>query len=147
MENPKRNGWKDAVHNAKEWTGQHKTELIICGGFVIGVVAGILVYKRINIVEPILKSATPNASPVIAPVAKVITVTQTAQATTSSLDAIDPIKMVRTVCEHSRSGGIRNLPEGWKASLAKIAEAAEKGIALEEGQTIVNSCIVGNRCA
>jgi hypothetical protein len=139
--------WKNTAYKAKEWVIQHKTEIIICGGVAVCVVAGVLIYRKLNIVEPILNSVATKTSPVIIPAPKIVTVSQTAQVATTSLDIVDPSKTVRTVCEHSRSGGIRNLHEGWKASLAKIAEAAEKGIVLEEGQTLVNSCFVGTKCA
>lgn len=36
------------------------------------------------------------------------------------------------------SGGIRNLPEGWSPSAAKIEEAQSLGIILEPNQTIVD---------
>jgi hypothetical protein len=138
---------KHKFHQAKDWVIQHKTEIIICGGFALCVVAGVLVYKKINVAEPIFKSIATKNSSAIMPASKVVTVSQTAQLATPSLDIVDPINAVRTVCEHPRNGGVRNLPEGRKASLAKITEAIEKGIVLEEGQTLVNSCIVGSKCA
>lgn len=50
-------------------------------------------------------------------------------------------RAAHTVSEHTR-----NLPDGWHASAKKIAEAAELGIPLKEGQTIVDAyerCAVG----
>lgn len=42
---------------------------------------------------------------------------------------------------------IRHLPEGWKASPAKIAEALAKNIVLKDSETLVNACTVTLRTA
>lgn len=41
-----------------------------------------------------------------------------------------------------RSEFIRQLHEGWNASEKKLLEAAERGITLQLGETIVNPCMV-----
>lgn len=41
-----------------------------------------------------------------------------------------------------RSEFIRQLHEGWHASEEKLLEAAERGITLQPGETIVNPCMV-----
>lgn len=41
-----------------------------------------------------------------------------------------------------RSEFIRRLPEGWQASEEKIAEAVERGIPLQPGETLVKPCMV-----
>jgi hypothetical protein len=41
-----------------------------------------------------------------------------------------------------RSEFIRQLHEGWNASEKKLLEAAERGITLQPGETIVNPCMV-----
>lgn len=46
-----------------------------------------------------------------------------------------------------RNSFIRKLPEGWKASAAKIAEAQRLNIALKPGETLVDACIVAMRKA
>ncbi|NLD49035.1 MAG: hypothetical protein GX660_17900 [Clostridiaceae bacterium] len=51
------------------------------------------------------------------------------------------------VREILRRGYIRNLPAGQHASLAKIIEAAQKGVELRTGETFVNPCTVRIKCA
>ena len=46
-----------------------------------------------------------------------------------------------------RSEFIRHLHEGWRASEAKIKQAAELGINLLPGETFVNPCMVTRRVA
>ena len=56
--------------------------------------------------------------------------------TFSSENLLEPIE--RIVKEVNVPGYIRALPEGYHASPAKIAEAAERGIELTENQTLVD---------
>ena len=137
------------IRIAKDWAIQHKSEIILGVTVVTAVVIGVvawnnkeIIIKSIHKVKPALKPATPNTIPMATPIQIPSVVTQVPTVSPNPVT-----ETVRTVCEHSRSGGIRNLHEGWKASIAKIAEAAEKGILLEEGQTLVNSCTVNSKCA
>ena len=109
-----------ATHKAKEWATKHKTEIIVYGSVAVCVVAGVLIYKRLNIVKP---SAVSQAALIITP--------------TPEVDIIQPCATIREI---SRSEHIRSLHDRWHASLAKLAEAAEKGIELKEGETIVDAC-------
>lgn len=111
-----------ATHKVKEWATEHKKEIIICGGIAVSVVAGVLIYKRLNIVKPSVASKVVS---IITPTPKV-----------------DVIQSCETIREVSRCEHIRSLHDGWRASIDKIAEAAEKGIELKEGETIVNACTV-----
>lgn len=125
---------KHTTHRAKEWATQHKTAIIIYGGIAVCIGIGVWGYKRINIVEPVLKSAVPQSVSVMTPTLK-----------TSIVDSFrDESEIAREIfrCEH-----IRTLPAGWHTSHAKIVEAAEKGIELRAGETFVNSCAVRFKCA
>lgn len=125
---------KQTTHRAKEWATQHKTAIIICGGIAVCIGVGVWGYKRINIVEPVLKSAVPQTVPVMTPTLKA-----------SIVDSFS--KSSETVRDILRREHIRTLPAGWRASHTKIVEAAEKGIELKAGETFVDFCTVRIKCA
>lgn len=125
---------KHTTHRAKEWATQHKTAIIICGGIAVCIGIGVWGYKRINIVEPVLKSAVPQTAPVMTPTLKASIVDSFSESSETLRDIL-------------RREHIRTLPAGRCASHAKIVEAAEKGIELKAGETFVDFCTVRIKCA
>ena len=144
--------WKVKVHKTKEWVVQHKTEIIVGAATITIIVGGFVVwnnkatiFESIQKIKPSLKLTTPKTSPVIKSIPAATTARQTAQVATASSNSIG--ETARTVCEHQRSEFIRTLHNGWNTSPAKIAEAAERGVELQMGETLVKSCLVGSKCA
>lgn len=116
----------------KAWTREHKREIIITCGVVAVVAVGVTVFlivngKKVLVPNEIVKD-------VIAKVPKAPSLYEaadTAKATENTVMATFP-----------RSEYIRHLPAGYHASPAKLAQAAEMGIELKPGETIVNETIV-----
>lgn len=128
----------------KIWLKKHKkvvaaTAVILA---VTGTVVTILVCgKKIDIPidelgERILPEKKNSPVNTAIPLATQEAVTQPLQDEMISLkvDGIDKV--------FPRSEFIRRLHEGWNASEEKLAEAAERGITLQPGETIVNPCMV-----
>lgn len=133
------------------WIKKNKKTLIISAAViaVVGTVAVVLIGNEKNVL-PIkelaerLQSGSTNqaksaASTVINKSASVIE-------TESTLEAIE-VKGDESIKIIQRSEFIRKLHEGWKPSARKIAEATEKGIILNEGETLVDECTVRLKAA
>lgn len=118
----------------KAWAKKHRkgifitiSVLAIAGGVVILAING----KKVKV--PIAKLAEdilPKVSPELAKGAADIVV---------EVDGV-----MKTF---PRSEFIRTLHEGWQASATKVAQAAEMGISLNPGETIVNACMVSMKVA
>ena len=112
----------------KKWFKEHKKAVFVTVTIlsVVGTVAVILIDgKKVKIpLEDLEKCIVPEPSVDLLP----------NQTVRLDLDCVEKT--------FERRGGVRNLPEGWKASLAKLAEAEEKNIELKPGQTLVNSSTV-----
>lgn len=63
-------------------------------------------------------------------------------AATKAVEETVSVNIDGVVKTFPRSEFIRQLHEGWHASAEKIAQAAEMGIELKPGETIVNACTV-----
>ena len=115
----------------KAWARKHKKGIIITCSLVAVVGTAVVLIingKKVTIpveelVEDVL-AETPK-TPLLPPVTETAEVIENAVVTT-----------------FPRSEFIRQLPAGQHASLAKIAQAAEMGIELKPGETIVNETIV-----
>jgi len=123
---------KQKAEKAKQWVIEHKKEIIICGGVVICIGAGIIGFKYLKSIKSVVDVTT--ALPIQPPPLSV-----------SSADLI--AESCNAAREIARRDFIRVLPKGHQASLTKILQAKELGIALEVGETIVDSCIVRLKCA
>lgn len=98
----------------KKWIKQHKKEILIGAGLTsVIVVGGAVTYKLMGCggTKAVMEVAE-GAEKIVQP---------------------KTFRQV-TVVQH-----VRNLPSGWNPSAEKIAEAAQKGIELAEGQTLVSS--------
>ena len=133
--------------NLIRWIMEHKKELIIAGfsiGALIGIVLGIKNRDEIlalwNSLWKIVKQPT-------------VKVAETVTNVTSDIPQ-EPIKEVVTAVASNSDSlpfevrmHIRNLPDGWHASLEKIEEALKNNIILMEGQTWVKPYIKGGAAA
>jgi len=117
------------LDSVKEWFSKHRKAVMITATVVsiTGTVAILLIKgKKVEIpVDEIANKLIP------APYKLPSAVAQTVE------DEVDGIEKT-----FFREGFIRHLHEGWNASNEKIAEAAEKGIHLNPGETYVNPCTV-----
>ncbi len=115
----------------RAWINKHRKAVIIVTILAISGVTAILLINGKKVKIPVSKLATkivPDAPTIIPEAAKTI------ETVTVEIDGV-----MKTF---PRSEFIRQLHEGWKASSAKIAQAAALGIDLKPGETIVNACTV-----
>jgi hypothetical protein len=133
------------------WVKKHKKELIIAGisiSAIIGLILGIKnresimqIWKslKLAIKKQLIKDIKLIRKPAITSITNSMPVNEVVQVIEKTpVDVISIKKTPSIVNEH-----IRNLPIGWKASKGKIREAAERGIDLNLGQTLVGSFIRG----
>ena len=134
----------------KAWVYKHRKGLIITGTVVS--IAGTVVVMLINgkkvkmsvnelarrIIPDVSKSAP---SKVLANISQGV-IPAAAEATEMVTVEVDGV--LKTF---PRSDFIRILHEGWHASKAKLAQAAQMGIDLKPGETIVNACTVTMKAA
>lgn len=111
--------------NSRSWFSRHK-KLVIIGGTVIAVSAAVAAYL---LLKP--GNATVKLPEIPKPELPLTDVSAIENKTVDTLDSI--IQKVVDVESY-----LRNLPEGQKASPAKVAEAIKMGINLPEGKTIVD---------
>lgn len=116
----------------KAWFRKHRKGVIITAS-IIGIVGGvvILVINGKKIKMPIAEVAAK-----MIPEAPSIPVAVVEEISTVTIEVDGVMKTF------PRAEFIRQLHEGWTASEAKIAEAAERGIRLNAGETLVNACTV-----
>ena len=119
------------LDSIKAWARKHKRGIIITCSLVAVVGTAVILIingKKVTVpVEEIVEDVLAEApkAPLLPPAA------ETAAAIENSIVTTFP-----------RSEFIRQLPAGQHASLAKLAQAAEMGIELKPGETIVNETIV-----
>ena len=119
------------LNSIKAWTRKHKKGLIITCSFVAVVgtaVVFIINGKKVSVpVEELVENTLAEGpkTPLLPPAN---------EATSTIENAI--------ITTFPRSEFIRQLPTGQHASLAKLSQAAEMGIELKPGETIVNETIV-----
>lgn len=119
------------LDSIKAWARKHKKGIIItCSIVAVVGTAAILIIngKKVTVpVEELVEDVLAEApkAPLLPPA------TEAAPAIENSIVTTFP-----------RSEFIRQLPSGQHASLAKLAQAAEMGIELKPGETIVNETIV-----
>ena len=113
----------------KAWAQRHRREIVITASIVV-IIGGIAIFvingKKVKM--PIADVAE-----------KLILETPTKLAKQAVNVTVEIDGVMKTF---PRSEFIRKLHDGWKASVAKVAQAAEMGIDLMPGETIVNACIV-----
>ena len=116
----------------KSWIKKHRKGVIITAS-IIAIVGGAVILiingkeEKMSVAEVVAKMI-----PEVPSVPAVIT--EEVATVTISVDGV-----MKTF---PRNEFIRQLHEGWRASDAKIVEAAVKGIPLNSGETLVNACTV-----
>lgn len=113
----------------RKWVSEHKVEIVV--GIVLTITAayGIKCFvgsnsKAISAIEAANITKTDILPEVTAPMMP------------------DTISIANTDLQFNRSGYVRTLPFNHKASKAKLIEAAEKGVELRPGETLVKECLV-----
>ena len=122
------------------WVKEHKKELFIAGVSVSTIILVILGLKNQKALEEAWKSLKKLVEKVSEEICTVEA--PVVQDTVSVLDKISVTRAPHDVERH-----IRTLPESWKASAEKLAQAEELGIDLLPGQTLVNPYRTGGAAA
>lgn len=134
---------KAKFEEIREWIKENKKKLIIAGVSIGAVLAAIIACKNLDELERVFKSLqsiVDQASEKVSMADKLETYISCQNGT--SEDSEDgPNKTTRS--PHDVSEHVRNLPEGWSASEEKKASAAERGIELQPGQTLVDAYSTG----
>lgn len=122
------------MDSIRVWFRKHRRAVIVTGTIlaVIGMVAIIVINgKKVKIpVAELAEEIVPEAPKVAEATAK-----------TAAGNAGEVMKTF------PRNSFIRHLPDGWKASAAKLAQANELGIDLNPGETLVDACMVNMKVA
>lgn len=110
------------------WIRKNKKALLIAGATIVAVAGAVLVVKNREVLEVLItggagKGELPQALTLGENMPELSEVLEQTSASSSKIIAIQ--------------GHLRRLPEGYRASARKIAEAAEAGIPLEANQTFV----------
>ena len=122
----------------KEWLRKHKKGVVITA--VLSAVAGTVIVllnngQKVEVpVEQFTKSFVPE-------------VPKPSHDVVKAVEETVAFKIEGVAKTFPRSEFIRHLPEGQNPSLMKLAQAAEMGIDLNPGETIVNSCMVTRHVA
>lgn len=137
------------------WVKAHNKELIVAGISVAALIGIILCIKNRDSIEALRKSLSSaiEKSPTKGPKASQMTIEKIAQSSVAVTGVIKPTEIPVTNATRTFrnsfevSDHIRNLPEGWRASAEKIAEAKAMGIILQLGQTLVDAYKKGGAAA
>lgn len=133
---------KQKTNDLIRWIKSHKHELILAGISVTALVGLVLTIKHRRDIEKLwheLSLIVPENAP--AAEAKIIA----ARSSALLPEECSLAQLQRT--PHDVSAHIRNLPKGHTASVQKVAEAAELGIILMPGQTLVDQYRTGGLVA
>jgi len=122
------------------WIKEHKKELIIAGVSVSAIILAILGLKNQKALEEAWKSLKKLAEKVPEEICTV-----EAPIVQDTVSVVEKISVTRA--PHDVERHIRTLSEGRNASAEKIAQAAELGIDLLPGQTLVNPYRTGGAAA
>ncbi len=120
------------------WVKAHKKRLLIAGGTAIAVAGGLTIAFRWDDVKKLFS----NGDTVVASTLNSIPVDTVSSASEAVETTSEQVWRIIFVNEFPR-----NLPEGQRASAAKLAEAAEAGVKLAANQTFVSSYSYPKPCA
>lgn len=135
----------------KGWFRKHRKGVLITATVlaITGIVAILLINgKKVKIpVKELADKLVPEAPKALKPVENAANVVK--QITPEVPKAVETVtvEVDGVLKTFPRSEFIRQLHEGWHASAAKMAQAAEMGIDLKPGETIVNACTVTMQAA
>jgi hypothetical protein len=134
----------------KAWVHKQRKGLVITGVIVgiVGTVAIVLINSR-KVKIPVDEFATRIVPDVAKPTSpKVLTnITQDVIPTAVEVAETVTVEEDGVLKTFPRAEFIRKLHDGWNASAPKLAQAAEMGIDLKPGETIVNACTVTMKVA
>ena len=134
----------------KAWVHKHRKVLIITG-VIVGILGPVVVVlingKKVKMpVEELARQIVPDAPKSAPPKVPTNNTQDIIPAATEAADTVT-VEVDGVLKTFPRSEFIRKLPEGWHASATKLAEAAQRGIELNPGETLVNPCIVTRKAA
>ena len=135
----------------KTWFLKHRkgvlitaTILAITGTIVILLING----KKVKMpVKELAEKLVPETPKALKPVEKAMNIVEQVTPEAVKVAETVTVEVDGVLKTFPRSEFIRQLHEGWHASAAKIAQAAEMGINLKPGETIVNACTVTMKAA
>jgi len=136
---------------AEAWFHKHRKEVLITATIiaVTGTVAILLINgKKVKLpVKDLAEKLVPEAPQMIKPIETAVNAVKQVVPEASKVAETVTVEVDGVLKTFPRSEFIRQLHEGWHASAAKMAQAAEMGINLKPGETIVNACNVTMRVA
>ncbi len=124
------------------WIKEHKTQLIIAGVSITAILAVVIGIKNRQALEEAwmaLRKLVEKAPEKTLSTCKVTNVIEDVSVVPVAADNIVPITRI----PHNVSEHVRNFPTGYKPSAEKLALAAERGLVLLPGQTIVEAYSTG----
>ena len=132
--------------DTKAWFRRHRKGVLITVSIIA--VTGTVVILLINSkmvkmpVEELTEKLVSEAPKAFKPVETAVDVVKQTAPEVAKVAEIVTVEVDGVLKTFPRSGFIRQLHEGWHASAAKMTQAAEVGINLNLGETIVNACNV-----
>ncbi len=132
-----------------DWIREHKKELIIAGVSITALILAILGIKNRKAIEEVWNSLRQivNQKPVTIQPSTITPVSEITVKTETLTNVVESNIIPITKAPHYVSEHIRNLPNGYKPSAEKLALAAERGLELLPGQTIVDAYRTGGAVA
>lgn len=135
----------------KDWFRRHRKAVVITATVlaITGTVAILLINgKKVKMpVKELAEKLVPEVPKAANPVENVVNVVKQAAPEVANAAETVTVEVDGVMKTFPRSEFIRQLHEGWHASAAKMAQAAEMGIDLKPGETIVNACTVTMKTA
>ncbi|MGI6671386.1 MAG: hypothetical protein ACOX58_07430 [Christensenellales bacterium] len=133
----------------KDWFHHHRKEVLIAATIlaVTGTVVILLIDgKKIKMpVKELAEKLVPEVPKNMKPIETAVNMIKKTTPEIVKADVIVTVEVDGVMKTFRRAEFIRQLPEGWHASPKKLAQAAEMGIDLKPGETIVNACTVTMR--
>lgn len=130
----------------KSWARKHKKGIIITCGIVavVGTIAILVINgKKVEIpVKELADEIIPEMPKAIKPLDTTVDAVKTVAPQVAQAAEDITLEVNGVLKTFPRSEFIRQLHEGWHASAEKLAQAAELGIDLKPGETLVNACTV-----
>lgn len=132
-----------------DWIKEHKKKLIVAGVSITVLILAILGIKNRKAIEEAWSTLRQivNQKPVNLQASTITPVSEIKVKTEALTNVVERNIIPITKAPHDVSEHIRNLPKGYKPSAEKLALAAERGLELLPGQTIVDAYRIGGAAA
>ena len=134
---------KAKLEEIRAWIKKNKKKLIIAGVSISAVLAAIIACNNLDELESVFKSLQSIADQDSENVSMADKMETNISCQNDTAEDFENGTNKATRPRHDVSEHIRNLPEGWSASEKKKASAAERGIVLYPGQTLVDAYSTG----